>query len=267
MNRATRRVARDAEANPALRALTRAGYAADGLVHLLIGVLVLVVTFGGDGESDQTGAFKAVAAAPLGFVVVWAVAVALWALAIYHVFEAMLARGDTTAKKWTRRVGELGQAAAFAALGVIAAIVASGAHPNGEQSVETASGALIATPGGALLLGAIGLGVAITGAVFIGLGALRRFRRLMTIPPGPPGVALTALGVVGYIAKGVALLIVGALLVVAAVTLDPDVAGGLDGAVNALLEVTYGPWLGAAVGIGLLAYGLFLLARARYAHL
>lgn len=264
---ATRRVARDAEANPALRAFTRAGYAADGLVHLLIGAIVLVVTFGGDGESDQTGAFKAVAAAPLGFVVVWAVAVALWALAIYHVFEAMLARGETTAKKWSRRVGELGQVVAFAALGVIAAVVASGAQPNGEESVETASGALIATPGGPYLLGAIGLGVAVAGAVFIGLGILRRFRRFMTIPTGPPGAAVTVLGVAGYVAKGVALLIVGVLLVVAAVTLDPDVAGGMDGAVNALLEVTYGPWLGAAVGIGLLAYGLFLFARARYARL
>ena len=267
MNTATRRVARDAEANPALRAFTRAGYAADGLVHLLIGVIVLVVTFGGDGESDQTGAFKAVAAAPLGFVVVWALAVALWALAIYHVFEAMLARGDSTAKKWARRLGELGQVVAFAVLGIIAAVVASGAHPDGEQSVETVSGALIGSPGGPLLLGAIGLGVAVAGVVFIVFGAIRRFRRLMAIPRGPAGVALTALGVIGYVAKGFALLIVGTLLVVAAVTLDPDVAGGMDGAVNALLKVTYGPWLGGAVGIGLLAYGLFLLARARYARL
>lgn len=267
MNRATRRVARDAEANPALRTLARAGYAADGLVHLLIGAIVLVVTFGGDGESDQAGAFKAVAAAPLGFVVLWVLAVTLWALAAYHLFEAMLARGASTAKKWTRRLGELGQVLGFAALGVIAAVVAAGAHPNGEQAVETASGALIAVPGGPLLLGAIGLGIAIAGAVFIGFGPTRRFREHTTIPSGTPGGAVTTLGVVGYIAKGVALVIVGALLVVASVTLDPEVAGGMDGAVSALLELTYGPWLGSAVGIGLLAYGLFLFARARYAKL
>ncbi|WP_127819792.1 DUF1206 domain-containing protein [Microbacterium sp. CPCC 204701] len=267
MNTATRHVARDAEANPALRTLARAGYAADGLVHLLTGTIVLVVTFGGEGESDQTGAFKAVAAAPLGFVVLWVLAVALWALAAYHVFEAMLARGDSSAKKWARRLGEVGQVVAFAALGVIAAVVAAGAHPNGERSVETLSGDLIAASGGPLLLGAIGLGVAIAGATFTGFGTMRRFREHTGIPPGPPGIAVTVVGGVGYIAKGIALVIVGALLVVASVTLDADVAGGMDGAVNALLELPYGRWLGGAVGIGLLAYGLFLFARARYARL
>ncbi|WP_194408966.1 DUF1206 domain-containing protein [Microbacterium cremeum] len=267
MNTATRRVARDAEANPALRTLARAGYAADGLVHLVIGAIVLVVTFGGDGESDQTGAFKAVAAAPLGFVVLWVLAVALWALAAYHVFEAMLARGDSTAKKWARRLGEFGQVVAFAALGIIAAGVASGAHPNSERSVETLSGDLIATPGGPFLLGAIGLGVAIAGASFVGIGATRRFHEHTDVPAGAPGTAVTVLGVVGYIAKGIALVIVGALLVVASVTLDQEVAGGMDGAVEALLELPYGPWLGGAVGIGLLAYGLFLFARAKYARL
>lgn len=267
MNTTTRRVARDAEANPAVRALARAGYAADGLVHLLIGAIVLVVTFGGDGESDQTGAFKAVAAAPLGFVALWVLAVALWALAAYHLFEAMLARGDNVAKKWARRLGELGQVVAFAALGIIAAVVAAGAHPNGEQSVETASGTLIAIPGGPLLLGAIGLGVAIAGAAFFGFGVTRRFREHTAIPSGTPGVVVTTVGVVGYLAKGIALVVVGALLVVASVTLDQDVAGGLDGAVNALLALPYGPWLGGVVGIGLLAYGLFLFARARYAKL
>jgi hypothetical protein len=224
-----------------------------------------VVTFGGDGESDQTGAFKAVAAAPLGFVVLWVLTVALWALAAYHVFEAMLARGDNGAKKWARRLGELGQVVAFAVLGIIAAVVAAGAHPNGERSVETASGALIASPGGPILLGAIGLGIVIGGAVFFGFGAMRRFRAHTAIPAGTPGVAVTTLGIVGYIAKGIALVIIGALLIVASVTLDPDVAGGMDGAVHALLELPYGPWLGGTVGVGLLSYGLFLFARARYA--
>lgn len=267
MNRATRHVARRAEDNTALRTLARLGYAADGLVHLLIGVIVLVVTFGGDGESDQTGAFKAVAAAPLGFVALWLLAVALWALAAYHVFEAMLARGENAAKKWMQRLSEYGQAAAFAVLGIIAAVVAAGARPDGERTVESASGTLMSATGGSLLLGAIGLGVAVAGAAFIGLGIIRRFREQLSIPEGVVGVVITVVGVVGYIAKGIALLIVGALLVAASVTLDPDVAGGMDGAVHALVRLPLGPWLGGAVGIGVIAYGVFLFARARWMRL
>ena len=58
----------------------------------------------------------------------------------------------------------------------------------------------------------------------------------------------------------------GLLLVVAAVRTDPDAAGGLDGAVHALLALPSGPWLAGIVGAGLIAYGLFCFFRARYAR-
>jgi hypothetical protein len=265
--RAARRTAREAESSTPLRALARAGYAGDGFVHLLIGVIVLVVTFGGDGESDQTGAFKAVAAAPLGFVALWTLAVVLWALALYHVLEVVLARGENAMKKWARRASESGQALVFATLGVISAIVATGAQPNGEQTVESASGTLLAVPGGSWVLAAVGIGIAIGGVVFAFFGVTRRFRQHTTIPPGPLGAAVSTLGVAGYAAKGAALAIVGVLLVVAAATLDREVAGGMDGAAHALVRLPYGPWLGAAVGVGVIAYGFFLFARARYTRL
>lgn len=250
-----------------MRFLARAGYAGDGFVHVLIGVIVLVVTSGGDGESDQTGAFKAVADAPLGFVALWTLTVVLWALALYHSFEAVLARGQDEVRKWGRRVSEIGQVIAFATLGVISAIVAAGAHPSGERAVETASGALLSMPGGPWLLAAAGIGITIGGIVFACFGLGRRFRQHTTIPGGVLGVAVTALAVIGYAAKGLALTVVGVLLVMAAATLDREVAGGMDGAVHALVRLPYGPWLGGVVGVGLIAYGLFLFARARFTRL
>lgn len=56
--------AREAEASPVVQGLARAGYVANGAVHVLVGVLVLVVAFGGDSETDQAGAFLAIAAVP-----------------------------------------------------------------------------------------------------------------------------------------------------------------------------------------------------------
>ena len=44
-------------------------------------------------------------------------------------------------------------------------------------------------------------------------------------------------------------------------------AGGLDGALRALLALAYGPLLVGAVGVGFIAYGFFCLFRARYARL
>jgi len=73
--------------------------------------------------------------------------------------------------------------------------------------------------------------------------------------------------VVGFIAKGIALLIVSVLLVVGAVQVDPEAAGGLDAAIDALIAMPYGPPLVAGVGVGLIAYGIFCLFRAPYADL
>ena len=99
------------------------------------------------------------------------------------------------------------------------------------------------------------------------MGVMRSFQKKMTIPSGALGTFVTTLGVVGYIAKGIALAIVGVLLVVAAVTSDASQAGGLDDAFDTLRGLFLGPLLVALVGVGFIAYGLFLFFRARYARL
>ena len=86
-----RAAARTAESTPTVRLLARAGFVANGVVHILVGILVLVVAFGGESESDQAGAFKAIAAAPLGFALLWILAAALWALALWHILDGILA--------------------------------------------------------------------------------------------------------------------------------------------------------------------------------
>jgi hypothetical protein len=264
--------AREAESSRTFRRLARGGFAANGLVHILVGALVLVVAFGGDVESDQAGAFRAIGAVPLGFVALWIIAIALWALAAWHAVEGLLARAPSggargAASKWRIRISEWGQAIVFAALGAVSAAVAVGARPDAEAAVEAASRGILSIPGGAFLLGAIGVGFFVTGVVFVVMGARRTFRGVISIPPGARGRAVTALGIVGFVAKGIALAIIGVLLTVAAVRIEPDAAGGLDGAIAALLDLAYGPWLAGIVGAGLIAYGVFCCFRARYARL
>ena len=250
----------------------RAGYVANGIVHILLGVLVLVIAFGGEVEGDQAGVLKAVAAAPLGFVLLWLIAAALWALGLWHAAEGLLARdlsGDTkgAAKKWGRRTSEWGQAVVFIGLGVIAAAVALGARPNAEEAAEEASRGLIDIPGGPIVLSLIGLGFAAAGVAFVAMGILRSFHNRMDIPDTAVGRGVTGLGIVGFIAKGVALAIVGVLLLVAALSTDAEVAGGIDGAVDAMLALALGPLIAGVVGAGFIAYGVFTVARARFARM
>jgi hypothetical protein len=81
---------------------------------------------------------------------------------------------------------------------------------------------------------------------------------------GYSGAAFLILGKVGYIAKGVALAVVGVLLVQAGLTHRADKSGGLDQALQKVLEQPFGPYLLIAIGVGIACYGLFCFARARH---
>ena len=68
-------------------------------------------------------------------------------------------------------------------------------------------------------------------------------------------------------AKGTALAVLGVLFVVAASTADPDRAGGLDRAFQAIARVPFGEILVVLIGAGFIAYGIYCGFRARFARL
>jgi drug/metabolite transporter (DMT)-like permease len=69
---------------------------------------------------------------------------------------------------------------------------------------------------------------------------------------------------VGYVAKGLAYGIAGVLFVVAALRYDSEKARGLDAALRALSEQSYGMWLLLLAALGFAAYGLFAVAESRF---
>ena len=138
---------------------------------------------------------------------------------------------------------------------------------NTEKATEAVSRELLRFPGGPVVLVLVGVGIGIGGIVFIVMGARRSFRNKVDLPETTSGRAIAGLGLVGFIAKGIALVIVGVLLVIASLSSDATTAGGLDGALRALLSLTYGHILVAEVGLGFIAYGFFCFFRARYARL
>lgn len=259
--------ARTAEDHPALRVLARGGYIATGVVHVIVGVMAIAIAWTGEGESDQAGALTAIARAPLGFLALWALALLLWALGVYHVVHGFALRIDDRKKRWGRRISEWGQGAVFLVMGTIASTIALGARPDADRSAQSASRGLLSFPGGQLVLIAVGLAVAIGGISFIVMGVRRSFRQRMSMPPGKRGRTLSTLGMIGFVGKGVALAILGVLLGIAGIRHDPDAAGGLDAAIETLRQAPSGPALVTAVGAGLIAYGLFCGFRARYASM
>jgi hypothetical protein len=70
--------------------------------------------------------------------------------------------------------------------------------------------------------------------------------------------------VAGYTAKGTAYAIAGLLVVMAAVTYDPDKARGLDAALKTLAGHAYGVWLLGLIGLGIAAFGVYCFSQAKY---
>jgi Domain of Unknown Function (DUF1206) len=101
------------------------------------------------------------------------------------------------------------------------------------------------------------------GAYHVVKGATRKFLQDLT---GHPGVLATRAGVVGYIAKGIALAVVGILFMAAAAQNSATKATGLDGALRSLRAQPLGSWLLTAVALGIAAYGVYSFARAKYAR-
>lgn len=250
------------------RTLARIGYVVLGIVHIVIGAIAISVAQGAGGEADQGGAMQQVASWPFGGVLLWVIALGLFALGIWQVAEAFLVREADDKKKWGYRIKYVGTAIAYIAIGATALIYALGGSSDSDQSTEMFSAQLLATPGGVVLLVLIGLIVLGVGIAFVYRGAKRKFEKHLDLPGSETArKGIVTFGTVGYIAKGIAVAIVGVLFVVAAVTADPDAAGGLDSALKTLAELPFGTVILWLVGAGLIIYGIFCFARARYARM
>ena len=264
-------VARQAKNSPVLSVLARTGYAVNGILHLLIGGIAIGVASGagaGSGaQADQSGALEALASAPGGVFVLWLVVVGLTALGIWQLLSAALVRDPDATKRVAHVAGELGKAVAYLAIAATAFSFANGGSSNSASSTKNFSATVLASPGGAFLLIVVGLGVLAIGVVFVVRGMRQAFTKHIRVPGGSAGKAVVALGVVGYVAKGIAVGVVGILFVVAAATADPSQATGLDGALRAMLALPFGGVILVTVGIGVIAYGLYCFARARLAKL
>lgn len=251
-----------------MRVLARCGFVMLGLVHIIIGAIAIsVATHAGGGEADQSGAMSQIARTGGGIVLLWVMAIALAALTVWQIAQVILVREREVPKRWAKRASEAGKGIAYAVLAVLAVIFAFGGRASSHRTSETTSQHLLATPGGVFVVAAIGLVVFSIGAGFVFLGVRGSFRKQLRMPSGAIGRAITVVGVVGYVAKGVALDVVGVLFVIAAVTGDAQKAGGLDSALRSLRHLAFGELLLWIVGCGLIVYGVYCGIRAVRARL
>lgn len=265
-------VARRAADSKLVLALAHVGYAVKGIVYLIIGFLALAAALKiGGALVDQSGATKVIYHQPLGVFLLIIAAIGWLGYALWCLIEASLdtEHYGTDAKGVIARLG-------YTAVGLIYAALAYGAFTlalgksSGPKNTNTQAqdwtAKLLAAPGGVALVILVGLiTLAIAGVLFY-RAYKADWRRQLDFGSASEKVrrGVVILGRVGYAALGVVFTIIGAFFIVAAAQHDPSKAKGLSSALGALLTQPLGHPLLALVALGLLAYGAYSLAEARY---
>jgi hypothetical protein len=256
--------ARRINSNRSVRTAARMGLVANGLVHILIGAIAVGIARGAGGSADQSGALSAIASTPFGLATLWFAGIALWGLALWQWTDAAWVTAPVRRTLIARRLKDFGKALGFAAVGTTTLVFAAVGPSNNTDTTHKISLYLLGTTAGVILLIVIGIVIASVGGGLIYRGVTRNFREDTTVLSGPVRVIVDVLGVIGLIAKGIALMVVGGLAIFAAIFTDPNQVGGLDGALKYLATLPSGSALLIAVAVGLESYGLYLLARATF---
>lgn len=259
----------DVTTNRGYRALVSVGLVSYGLVHVVMAWIALRLAWGGGGgEASSQGALQELAGQPLGSVLLGVVAIGLFALVVWQGFEAALGhRHLKDAKRLRKRVSSAGKALVYLALGLSAAMIAlgggGGGGGGGGNTEESVTARLLAVPFGRVLVVLVGLVVVAVGVAQIVKGVKKKFTEELAGGADQPTVRL---GTAGYVAKGIALAIVGGLFGWAALTYDADKAGGIDAALKTVQDQPFGGILLTVMALGILAFGLYCFSWARQAR-
>jgi hypothetical protein len=264
--------AREVTDHPVLTHVARVGLIAYGLMHFLIAYLAVRLAWGLRGaDADQTGALQTIADSPGGTMLLWVVGLGMIALALWQAGEVL---------RWWRGLLDpehrvraalvcarcLAKALVYGVIGGTALLFAVGLEYEADERLRRLTDDTLGIPGGAVLVGTVAVAVAAVGLYTLVRGVTGGFMKDIDLPAAPDRwePLIEGLGRVGYIAKGIAVALVGVLLWRAATSADVSTATGLDGALAAIAGVATGPWLLTAVAVGFAAFGLYALARARY---
>ncbi len=246
--------------------LARFGYAARGIVYVLVGGMALLSSVGG-GRTDQESALKMVLDQPFGWIWLGLIGLGLIGFIVWRLAQALLnADGHPDdAKGYVIRGGMLISAITYTGLASYALQNALQLSLGGgsDNSRETWIAWLMQQPFGRFLIAAIGLAIIGAGAAQIIKGLRRRYLKYVPISPAQNRV-LDLACVYGLAARGVVFFIIGSFFIYAGWASDAGQTGSTAEAMAWVRQLPFGGLLYAFIALGLFAFGAYGLIEARY---
>jgi hypothetical protein len=248
--------------------LARFGYVVHGLIYIVIGGLAAQFALGEGGAlTDPPGALKTIRHQPLGKQAILVTAIGLGAYALWRMVQAAADpdRQGTSAKGLAVRVGRVVSAVGYAALAIFALKLFSGrADENGNglnrlaQVLNEPIGAVFGT-----LIAFIVFGVAfddVRKACTARFGERMKASNMTMVER----IWSRGAGRWGFAARATILCFGGAFLLRASWYGNPNEVKGFAGILLSILALPYGHWALGLVGLGLAAYGCFMIMAGRY---
>lgn len=231
-------VAGQAQNNPALQIGARVGYVVSGVLHLLIAWIALQIAWFASGTSaDQSGALQTVSGSPPGRWALWVAVAGFLALGLWQLASALPVRTHGQSSRWGEKAKGISKAVLYFVLARTCLSFAKGQPASSKTQSADFTATLLQHPGGRLLVAALGLAIIGVGGYHVVKGWTRKFLQVLS---EHPGTLATRAAVVGYIAKGIALVVVGVLFVTAALQNSSNKATGLDGALRSMRQQAFG---------------------------
>jgi hypothetical protein len=260
--------ARRAARSDPVKLLGRLGLAARAVIYLLLGWIALLLAFGKrHPEADQRGAMQEVVRHSGGFILLWAIAIGLSGYALWRWSEAafgVVGEG----RDWKPRVQSAFRGTVYAFFAVSAFNLLAHAHSSKSQAgqSELLTARAMTHRGGRVLVGIVGAIVIVVGLALVYEGVTRKFKKFFDLAEMSPASrrVVWILGTIGTTARGVVFALTGYFVLQAAWKYQPQKARGLDGALRTVANSTSGRWLVGLVAVGLIIFGLYGFAEARW---
>ncbi|WP_300973675.1 DUF1206 domain-containing protein [Sphingomonas sp. LHG3406-1] len=238
-----------------LTTLTRLGFAARGLLYLVIGFLVLRT-----GRTEDPAGALAVVAEGGGRTLLYLIVAGLLGYGLWRLSDAAfnIERHEQGSKGLRERIGAAASGISHLFLAWQAVRLLRGTGGSGSGGTQEGAQTALQLPGGQLM-------VAVAGLVLLAVGLIQ-FKKawnaefLKHLEPGiasQPWARWTGQG--GYAARGLVFLISGGFLFAAGFKEQSSEAGGMAEALAWLSP----PW-DAVVAIGFIMFGLYSLIEARF---
>ena len=258
-----------ADAHQWIEPLARAGYSAKALLYATIGFLAARVGLGiGGATTDTRGAMTAVLNAPYGRILLTLVAIGLMGYGFWRVVEAI-----TDPDHRGRGLKAVLLRASFAIRGIVhAALAITGirlavgwyGEDQNRQEIQEWTARLLALPAGEWIVWSVAAGIGGYGLYQLYRAFAEKLSKQLNLGRVSAEVGRWIIGVsrFGIGARGVVFVAIAVLVARAAALHDPREAGGIADSLRALAALGRGPL--AAIGFGLIAYGIYELLNARY---